>query len=206
LQDKDGNIHAYQFSGGRATEIPLPEGLKKAGAGGASAGEKPLPAATAENLSGINAAEVQGVKVLRALKSAGLDQSNDPADPRWQKFLVTEMKIAPDDFNKADIQQRTAYVNAILTRGLMGGRPAQYIAQMIQQHMPQGEMSGAQLFHVMSNVLEESSSRRGELAALQKREPSTLEPKTGENYSQFLKSLSGEVQQRPTDTTGFKVN
>ncbi len=104
--------------------------------------------------------------------------------------MVTTLKIAPSDFNKADIQQRTAYVNAVLTRGLMGGRPSQYIAQMIQQHMPQGEMSGAQLYHVMSNVMEESAGRRNELEGLRNQPMGSLGPKSGESYKQFLDSVS----------------
>lgn len=151
-------------------------------------GSKPLPAQTADNLAGMNTAEVEGVKVLRQLKESGLDQSNNPADPRWQKFMVTTLKVSPRDFNKADIQQRTAFVTAVLTRGLMGGRPSQYVAQMIQQHLPQGEMTGSQLYHVMQNVLEQANERRTEVESLSGRKSGSLAPTSGENYSQFLKN------------------
>ncbi len=201
--DKDGNPRALTFKGGKAQEVALPAGI--AGKGNAP-GQRPLPATTADNLALVNSSEVQGVKVLRELKSSGLDTSNNPADPRWQKFMVTTLKVAPADFNKADIQQRTAYVTAALTRGLMGGRPSQYVAQMIQQHMPQGEMTGEQLFHVMSNVMEESSGRRAELEGIQQRAPGSLGPKSGESYAQFLKSLSdtGDTTAPPPKTNPFR--
>lgn len=180
----DGKTHAIQFSGGQAREIPMPDGLHKGTAGGA----RPLPYQAASNVAAMNTAEVEGVKVLKGLHQVGLDTSNDPADPRWEKFVVTTLKVAPSDFTKADIQQRTAYVQAALLRQLMGGRPTQYIAQMIQQHLPEGSMSGMQLSHVLSNVLEQVGEQRGELKTML---PGVVEPSTGQTYKQYLAELMG---------------
>jgi hypothetical protein len=149
--------------------------------------ERPLPYQAAENAASLNTAEVEGVKVLKALRETGLDQSNDPADPRWQKFVVTTLKVAPEDFQKADIQQRTAFVNAALTRQLMGGRPSQYVAQILQQHLPQGAMSGRQLTHVLHNVLQQSGEKRTEL---QQMLPGVKGPASGQSYADYLTELA----------------
>lgn len=149
---------------------------------------KPLPYQAAENVSGLNTAEVEGVKVLRLLHQDGLDQSNDPLDPRWQKFVVTTLKMSPGDFAKADIQQRTAYVNAALTRQLMGGRPSQYVAQLLQDHLPKGEMTGSQLAHVLSNVLEQAGEKRAELGQFL---PGVKGPVSGTSYADYLEQLQG---------------
>lgn len=152
---------------------------------------RPLPASTSDSLAGLNVAEVEGVKVLRSLHDNGLHESNDPLDPRWQKFMVTTLKMAPQDWNKADIQQRTAAINAMLTRGLMGARPSQYVAQIIQQHLPQGDMTGQQLFHVINNVLEQAGERRTEIESLSGQEPGTYAPKSGGTYRQWLDEGGG---------------
>lgn len=186
--DKEGNAHAIQFVGGKAVEIPIPSGLTKGGAGGA---DKPLPYQAAENIKGLNVADVEGTKVLKALHASGLDQSNDPADPRWEQFVVTTLKMAPGDFTKADIQQRTAFVNAALTRNLMGGRPSQYVAQLLQQHLPQGSMTGQQLAHVLTNVLEQTTENRKESANLLKKSYESVLPVSGQYYQQYLDELSG---------------
>lgn len=161
----------------------------RAAAGGfAPKTDKPLPSSQQDNIVSLNTAEVEGVKVLKALHGSGLNESNDPLDPRWQKFMVTTLKMAPEDWAKADIQQRTAAINAMFTRGLMGARPSQYVAQIIQQHLPQGEMTGKQLFHVLNNVLEQAGERRTETEALTNRE---LGPKSGQTYKQWLEELGG---------------
>ncbi len=149
--------------------------------------DKPLPYQAAQNIASLNTAEIEGVKVLKALHDSGLDQSNNPADPRWNQFVVTTLKIAPSDYQKADIQQRAAFVNAALTRQLMGGRPSQYVAQLLQQHLPQGQMSGQQLAHVMSNVLQQAGEQRDELGQLI---PGVKGPMAG-SYKDFLGGLAG---------------
>jgi hypothetical protein len=163
---------------------------------------KPLPYQAAENAASLNTAEVEGVKVLKALRQSGLDQSNSPADPRWQKFVVTTLKIAPEDFQKADIQQRVAFVNAALTRQLMGGRPSQYVAQILQQHLPQGEMSGQQLTHVLHNVLQQTGERRTEL---QQMLPGIKGPASGQSYADYLTELANGTTPNTTQVGGFTV-
>jgi len=71
----------------------------------------------------------------------------------------------------------------------MGGRPSQYIAQMIQQHMPQGEMSGQQLTHVLTNVLQQAGEQRAELKNMM---PGVKEPASGQSYADYL----SEIQQK----------
>jgi hypothetical protein len=153
---------------------------------------KPLPSNLTDQMAGLNVAEVEGVKSLRLLdqlkqQTGGVDV-NDPIDPRWQQFMVTQLKMAPDQWQKADIQQRVAAVNAMLTRGLMGARPSQYIAQMIQQHLPQGDMTPAQLRHVIENVLEQAQERRMEVEGLTGRESGSLSPRSGETYDAYTKA------------------
>lgn len=176
----------------------------KAAAGGfAPKVERPLPSSVQDNMIGLNTAEVEGVKVLKALHSTGLSESNDPLDPRWNKFMVTTLKMAPEDWNKADIQQRTAAINAMLTRGLMGARPSQYVAQIIQQHLPQGDMTGKQLFHVLNNVLEQAGERRTETEAMTGRE---LGPKSGQGYKQWLEEVGGGQSQGGVPSVGGTFN
>lgn len=188
FQGADGKLRAVQFVNGQAREIPLPGDV--IGKPPTGSGPK-LNASQQDNLAGLNTAEVEGVKVLRSLKTSGLDQSNDPTDPRWNQFVVQTLKVAPEDYNKADIQQRSAFVKAALTRGLMGGRPSQYVAEMIQQHMPDGAMSGVQLSHVLRNVLDQSSERRKETAGLSGVPYQSLKPSSGEDYESFLTSERG---------------
>lgn len=159
------------------------------------AGSKPLPYQAVENISGLNSAEVEAVKVLKALRESGLDQSNDPADPRWNKFLVASLGIAPGDVQKADIQQRTAMVNARLTRALMGGRPSQFVAEMIQQHLPKGEQTGQQLAHVLHNVMQQTGEQRQEIAKLTGKQLQELLPTSGQHYAAYLASLAGGGEQ-----------
>ena len=173
-----GEVSPVRMPGGTGPQLKPPPSAAK-----------PLSFQAASQVGSLNTAEVEGVKVLRALHESGLDTSNDPLDPRWNKFVVTTLKIAPNDFNKADIQQRTAFINAALTRQLMGGRPSQYIAQMIQQHMPQGEMSGQQLTHVLTNVLQQAGEQRAELKNMM---PGVKEPASGQSYADYL----SEIQQK----------
>lgn len=146
-----------------------------------------LPYQAADNMASLNTAEVEGVKVLRLLKGSGLDRSNDPADPRWQKFVVTELKIAPENYTKADLQQRTAFVNAAMMRRLMGGRPNEYIARLIQDHLPSGNMTGQQLAHVMSDVLEQAGELRKETSNML---PGVKGPISGQSYQDYLTELA----------------
>lgn len=177
LYGQNGDATAIKFNpDGSVKQIALPPGLSKTG-------PKDLAVSEVDQLSGIGTAEVEGVKILQQLHKSGLDKSNNPTDPRWEKFVVGTLKMAPTDWNKADIQQRTAFVQAALTRSLMGARPSQYVAQMIQQHMPQGEMTGAQLNHVLNNVLQQGTERRKELANYSGK--TIPEPTSGTNYSQW---------------------
>jgi hypothetical protein len=149
---------------------------------------RPLPYQAVENVAGLNTAEVEGVKVLRALHSTGADQSNDPLDPRWQKFLATDLKVSGSDYTKSQLQQRVAYVNAALLRRLLGGRPNQYTAQLIEQHLPKGEMTGSKLAQVMSDVLEQTGELRTETAQML---PGVKGPISGQSYQDYLNELAG---------------
>lgn len=156
--------------------------------------DKPVPYQAAQQAASLNTAEVEGVKVLKALHQSGLEDSNNPADPRWENFVVTTLKMAPGDFAKADIQQRTAFVQAALTRQLMGGRPSQYVAQMIQQHLPQGQMTGQQLHHVLNNVLQQATEQRTELTQMI---PGIKGPVSGQGYQDFLAEVANGSNSRP---------
>lgn len=198
FQGKDGQQHAVMFQNGKAVEIPLPNAdLKKVGSAGA--GDKPLPYQAAENLRALNVADVEGTKVLKALHASGLDQSNDPMDPRWVNFVAGTLKIAPGDYTKADVLQRTSFVQAALTRALMGGRPSQYVAQMIEKHMPQGVMAGKQLAHVMSNVLDQTTESRKESANLFNKPYEKILPVSGQHYQQFLDEMAGTAGDNPNE-------
>lgn len=190
LTDDQGNTHAMRFGPKGASEVDLPPGMSKGG-------NAKLSGPQLDAQIGLNTAEVEGVKVLAGLKKSGLDQSNDPFDPRWQKFMVGIMKVSPQDWDKATTQNRVAYINAVLTRGLMGGRPSQYVAQIIQQHLPDGQMSGMQLSHVLQQVLTYGDERRTELEALTKRAPGSLRPTSGMTWAQW-QQMQQDGQTGPT--------
>lgn len=176
---------------GDITPLTMPAGFESGKA-------RDIPATIADNTAGINTAEIEGVKILRQLRAMGLDRVNDPLDPRWQRFLVNTLKVAPEDLRKADMQQRIGFVNANLTRALMGSRPSQYVAQtIIQPHLPKQEMTGQQLDLVLRNVLEQAQERREQFAgtlfgidAKTKRPLGVdrLSPSTG-SYKNYLREL-----------------
>lgn len=158
-----------------------------------------------DQVSNMNSAEVQAVKVLQELKKSGLDQSNDPLDPRWNTFLAQTLKIRPQDEGKADSIQRTQYVKAILGRAIMGGRPSQYVMQMIEQHLPDSHMSGKQLTGVIKDVLDELGTKRANMQNFYgPDEASKMEPVGGESYAQWLKSQAA-IQSPGNDSSGFKI-
>lgn len=154
--------------------------------------------------SNMNSAEIQAVKVLRHLHESGLDQSNDPTDPRWQTFLAQDMKVRPIDEAKADAIQRTQYVKAVLGRAIMGGRPSQYVMQMIEQHLPDSKMSGKQLAGVINDVLDEVRTKRLNMENFYGGdEAKRLEPVGGETYSDFVGSLATEANKRKQSQSGL---
>lgn len=143
--------------------------------------------------SNMNSAEIQAVKVLKHLHETGLDQSNDPSDPRWNAFVAQDLKVRPLDEGKADSIQRTQYVKAVLARAIMGGRPSQYTMQMIEQHLPDSKMSGRALAGVMRDVLDEVRTKRINMQNFYgPDEAKQMEPVGGETYAQFLDALSKE--------------
>lgn len=162
----------------------IPEGMK---------GGKPfkLTAAQQTQQTDLNTAETTGVKLLEQLKATGLDKDNDPASPRLQRFLVNTLKIAPKDAAKAGVQWDAAYINATLSRTLMGGRPSQYIAEMMQPHLPQQAMSGQQLANVMDRVLGTIEGKRKELAGVSRVPLAQLTPKSGKSYEQYRTEREG---------------
>ena len=169
---------------GKATAVELPEGMK---------GGKPtrLTQTQQTTQADLNTAETTGVKLLEQLRATKLDQTNDPGDPRLQKFLVNTLKIAPQDAAKAGVQWDAAFINATLSRTLMGGRPSQYIAELMQPHLPQQAMSGRQLAQVMARVLGTIHDKRKELAGVSKVPLSQLTPKSGKSYEEYRNEREG---------------
>ena len=90
---------------------------------------------------------------------------------------------------KADAIQRTQYAKAVLARSIMGGRPSQYVMQLIEQHLPDAAMSGKQLAGVMRDVLEEIGLKRGNMQSYYPDQQ--MAPVGGETYADFLKSGGG---------------
>jgi hypothetical protein len=156
-----------------------------------------LLATEVAQLSDINTAEVEGVKLLQYLKQNGLDKSNDPLDPRWNNFLATKLKMAgsPD---AGDAQQRTAFVQAVALRGLMQGRPSKYMAELFGQHLPSGKMTGQKLYQVLNDVLQQGSERRQELGSLTG--AGIKEPVSGQTFSQWQKILADEAAKQQAQT------
>jgi hypothetical protein len=187
LNTTDSTWHMMRRSNGKLVDVPLPPGYVPGGAAGTQ-GEQKLSAQQVDTLSSLNTAETEGVKVLTALHASGLDQSNDMLDPRWNTFAVGTLKIAPGDWNSADIVQRTQYVKAAILRSLMGARPSQYIAQIYNDHTPDSLQSGMQLAHVMGNILDQVGSRRAEIESLTGREPGKLKPVSGMTYEDWTKA------------------
>lgn len=174
------------------------------GPGGFDPGKgRQIPATIADNLAGINTAEIEGVKILRTLRKMGLQDVNDIADPRWNQFVVNVLHASPEDWNKADMQQRIGFVNANLTRALMGSRPSQYVAQtIIQPHLPKQDMTGKQLEHTLINVLQQAQERRAEFAHTlfgqdekgQPRGLKRLSPSAG-SYEEYQRELGIDTTQ-----------
>lgn len=166
---------------GEMIPVQMPEGM-------AAGRTRQIPATIADNTAGINAAEIESVKILRALRKTGLDRSNDPLDPRFNQFLVNTLRIAPKDLEKGDMQQRIGFVNATMTRALMGSRPSQYVAkEIIQPHLPQQNMTGAQLARVLTDVLQQAGERRNEFAHTLGLPIERLAPQDPNSYANFLK-------------------
>lgn len=169
---------------GEITPGQIPEGMK---------GGKParLTQQQQTTQTDLNTAEVEGVKLLEQLHATGLDKSNDPGDPRWTKFLVNNLKVAPADAAKGSAQWSAAYINATLSRTLMGGRPSQYIAELMQPHLPQQGMSGMQLANVTRKVLGTVDGKRQELAGVSKVPLDQLTPKSGKSFNQYRTESEG---------------
>jgi hypothetical protein len=195
LYDQEGNAHAFKFSPSGSAEVTLPPGM----------GKQPvkLSQSQVENVASLNMAETEGVKVLASLHKLGLDQSNDPADPRWNKFVVGTLGMAPGDWDRADIQQRTAFINAILMRSLLQGRPNQYIAELIQQHLPQGTQTGMQLNHVLHNVLGQAAERRAEIGSLTRSK--VPGPTSGMTFDQWQQFENGGFESGPQQESFYKL-
>lgn len=197
LFDQDGNAQGIKWNPQTHSydSVTTPEGL----------GKQPtkLTQGAVDQVSSLNLAETEGVKVLATLHKLGLDKSDDPLDPRWTKFVVGTLGMAPADWDRADMQQRTAFVNAILTRSLMGGRPNQWVAELIQQHLPQGTQTGAQLTHVLHNVLGQGQQRRNELA--QATRSNIKGPTEGMTLDQWLQFENGGFESGPQQESFYKL-
>jgi hypothetical protein len=148
-----------------------------------------------DTASNMNSAEIQAVKVLKHLKQTGLDQSNDPADPRFNTFVAQTLKMAPQDQGKTDALQRTAYIKAVLARSIMGGRPSNAVLEMIQQHLPDTKMSGKQLSNVIRDVMDEVGTKRTNMQNFYGPDQAKqFEPTGGQTYKQYLDEESKGAQ------------
>lgn len=154
---------------------PMP-GLRKGA-------EKTLPVAIVQEVAGLNTAEREGVKVLDDLAKSGLSNSDNFADPRFQKWMATKFKVSTNDLAQMDIQQRTAYVQAQVLKTLMSGRPSKWVADLFTQHLPQGEMTGRKLFQVMRDVMEQIGEKREETGNVY---GTPMQPPMGISYQQWL--------------------
>lgn len=178
---------------GEVAPIAMPAGLEPGKA-------KQIPATIADNTAGINTAEIEGVKILRALRASGLQDSNNIMDPRWNQFVVNVLHASPEDWNTADMQQRIGFVNANLTRALMGSRPSQYVAQtIIQPHLPKQDQSFMALGHVLNNVLQQAQERRAEFAKTLGVPIERLNP-TGGSYADYMKEFGVATDAAPMFT------
>jgi hypothetical protein len=181
-----------------ASVVPgLPAGLTKTA-------PRKLGATEVDKVSSLNNAEVETVKVLKLLHDTGLDKSKSLSDPRWRSFMMTSLQMAPDDLRKGDITQRTQAVQAILLRQLMGGRPSQYVAEIIKPHLPDANMTGELLAHNLKNVMEQVGQYRAEIEHLAGQQPGKLSPTSGMTYQQYLDSLQ-QAQAAPV-TKGSTLN
>lgn len=146
-----------------------------------------LPVSEVERMANLNVAEQEGVKVMRALQLNGLSQSNDPVDPRWQKFVAGTLKMEPGEMDqfKGDMQQRTAAVQALVSRSLMGGRPSQYVMELMLQHLPDGAMTGAKLYNVLNNVMTQTQEQYEGISRLSGVPVEKIKPQKN-SYDQFV--------------------
>lgn len=182
--DADNVAHAVKFGPNGAEEVPLPDDFTRLDSG---AGARRLRGTEVETLAALNTAEDEGVKVLTSLHALGLDKSNDLLDPRWTTFAVGTLKIAPQNWAKADLAQRAQFVRAAILRSLMGARPSKYIAEIYNEHVPDSRQTGEQLFHVLNNVMEQVGERRSEMENLTGHEVGELAPVGAKTYQQWLK-------------------
>jgi hypothetical protein len=161
-----------------------------------------LPVSAVDRVTGMNTAEVEGVKILTALKQSGLDRVNDPTDPRWQKFLAGTLKMSSSDLTSSDIQQRTAYVQAAILKSLMAGRPSKWIADIYMQHIPSGDMTGSKLKQVVTNVLQQTGEQRKEMETLYGR---PLGPASGMTFDQYNTSNPPDTSMDDPLSTGRSI-
>lgn len=179
FEDGQGNMHAVVAGPGGGKEQAMPPGLFKPRAGGVS---QP-PVSVVQNNAAGNTAEVQGVKILAALRQAGLDKSNDWADPKVTQFMVGSLGSMPSDPAIADINQRANYVQATVLRTLMQGRPSAYLANLYSKHIPSATQSPALLYHQLVRALEENAMARDNLKQTYTNLP---EPVGGMSYKDFM--------------------
>lgn len=162
----------------------------------AKASNAKLPATEVERMANLNVAEQESVKIMRALQLNGLSNVNDPADPRWQKFVAGTLKMEPGQMDafKGDMQQRTAAVQALVSRSLMGGRPSQYVMELMLQHLPDGAMTGAKLFSVLNNVMQQTQEQYEGISRLSGVPVQKIKPPQN-SYDQFV--TEQQTQQGP---------
>lgn len=188
--DTSGNSHFVKWNPvtKKMDEIQAPPGLGRA--------PRQLPATEVERLTNLNTAEIEGVKLLQDLHKSGLEQSDNPLEPRFEKLLAKLGVSSPGSVDMGNQQQRVAFVNAIMLKGLMGGRPSQYVAQLIEQHLPKGQMTGRKLYQVLNDTLTEGVTQRVNMGGVLGRE--APEPKGGMTYSQWQKMLADEQAKQAT--------
>lgn len=189
-------IWALMDKKGGTIPVQMPDGFD------AGKGTK-IPSAIIASNALLTTAEIESVKILRALRALGLDKSNDMVDPRLDKFITNVLKASPNDpdlapyasmmgidISKGGIQQRSGFVNAALTRALMGGRPSDYVAKIIQPHLIHQEMTGKRMYETLINTLTQTVEQRKIIAQGLGVPGARLEPRNEPNsYANYLREL-----------------
>lgn len=168
--------YVYQVDGPNGPEpyaIDKFQLLNRINAASRQAGVVPIPPAVFQRLVGDDKNFVESAlgvlptigRVNKLLEDNGMTQDNDMAawgNARWKNALY-RMGFSPDNIDdnlvQEDLQQQTGYIRALLLRGLMGGRPSQYIIDIFQQHIPAEYMTPARIYNTLSLIKQEMKDR-----------------------------------------------
>lgn len=184
---------------GVAAPIDMPQGTK---------GGRPVkPTATqVQNQTELNTAETIGVRALEQLKASGLDKSNNPLDARWTQFMLNNLKMDPKDAARASVQWDAAFLKGTFSKALMGGRPSEYIAEMMQPHLPDQAMTGARLAETLKKLLPTVQEKRENFSKLARIPIDQLMPASGKSWKQYLEENMGGAMDATGPATVKYVN